>query len=48
MWHLMKDIAYNKSRKRPAEEPEEAEAPRIHDTIMNEENQEEDRDFEEP
>ena len=29
---------YNKSRKRPAEEPEEteAEAPRIHVTIMNE------------
>ena len=33
------DTAYNKSRKRPAEEPEEAgaEAPRIHDTAMNEE-----------
>ena len=30
------DTAYNKSRKRPAEEPEEAEAPRIHDTTMNE------------
>ena len=29
------DIAYNKSRKRLAEEPEEAEAPRIHDTTMN-------------
>ena len=28
--------AYNKSRKRPAEEPEESEAPRIHDTTMNE------------
>ena len=44
------DIAYNKSRKRPAEEPEEAkaEAPRIHDTTMNEETQEEDQDFEEP
>ena len=38
------DTAYNKSRKRPAEEPEEVEAevPRIHDTIMNEEAQEED------
>ena len=36
------DITYNKSRKRPAEEPEEAEAPRIHDTTMNEESQEED------
>ena len=39
---------YNKSRKRPAEEPEEAEAPRIHDTTMNEETQEEDQEFEEP
>ena len=40
------DTAYNKSRKRAAEEPEEAEAevPRIHDTTMNEE----DRDFKEP
>ena len=38
------DTAYNKSRKIPAEEPEEveAEAPRIHDTTMNEEAQEED------
>ena len=42
------DIAYNKSKKRPAEELEEAKAPRIHDTIMNEETQEEDREFEEP
>ena len=44
------DTAYNKSRKRPAEEPKEveAEAPRIHDTTMNEEAQEEDQDFEEP
>ena len=33
------DTAYNKSKKRPAEEPEEAEAPRIHDTTMNEETQ---------
>ena len=31
------DSAYNKSKKRPAEEPEETEAPRIHDTTMNEE-----------
>ena len=30
------DTAYNKSRKRPAEEPEEIEAPIIHDTTMNE------------
>ena len=44
------DTTYNKSRKIPAEEPEEAEAeePRIHDTTMNEETQEEDREFEEP
>ena len=40
--------AYNKSRKIPAEEPEEVEAPIIHDTTMNEETQEEDREFEEP
>ena len=42
--------AYNKSRKKPAEEPEEAEAevPRIHDTIMDEEAQEEDQEFKEP
>ena len=33
------DSAYNKSRKRPAEETE---VPRIHDTTMNEEIQEED------
>ena len=41
------DTAYNKSRKRPAEELEEAkaEAPKIHDTTMNEEAQEEDREF---
>ena len=43
-----KDSAYKKSRKRPAEEPEETEAPKIHDTTMNEENQEEDREIEEP
>ena len=42
------DLAYNKSRKRPIEEPEEIEAPRIHDTTMNEEYQEEDREIEEP
>ena len=41
------DTTYNKSRKRPAEEPEESESPRIHDTTMNEEIQEEDREFEE-
>ena len=42
------DTTYNKSRKKPNEEPEEAEAPRIHDTTMNEEIQEEDRELEEP
>ena len=42
------DSAYNKSIKRPIEDLEEAEAPKIHDTTMNEETQEEDRDFEEP
>ena len=42
------DTSYKKYRKKPTEELEEAEAPRIHDTIMNEENQEEDREFEEP
>ena len=44
------DTTYNKSRKRPTEEPKEAEAeaPRIHDTTMNKEVQEEDQDFEEP
>ena len=37
------DTTYNKSTKRLAEEPEEAEveAPRIHDTTMNEEAQQE-------
>ena len=39
--------SYNKSKKRPAEEPEEVEAPRVHDTTMNKEDQEEDRDFKE-
>ena len=29
------DTAYNKSRKKPAKESEEAKAPRIHDTTMN-------------
>ena len=44
------DTTYNKSRKRPAEKPEKAEVepPRIHDTTMNEEAQEEDQEFEEP
>ena len=42
------DTACNKSRKKPAEEFEEAKAPKVHDTTMNEEAQEEDREFEEP
>ena len=42
------DSTYNKSRKRPAEKPKETEAPRIHDTTMKEEIQEEDRELEEP
>ena len=42
------DSAYNKSRKKPAEVPKESEAPIIHDTTMNEEIQEEDREFERP
>ena len=48
MWLLMKtQLTTNLER---AEEPKEAEAeaPRIHDTIMNEEAQEEDWEFEEP
>ena len=42
------DSSYKKSRKRPVEEPEETEAPRIHDTTMTEEYQEEYREIEEP
>ena len=42
------DLCYNKSIKRPAEEHEETKAPRIHDTTMNEETQEEDLEMEEP
>ena len=41
------DSAYNKSIKRPTEELEEIEAPRIHDTTINEEIQEEYRELEE-
>ena len=39
------DSSYNKSRKRPTEEPEEIESPIIHDTTMSEEYQEEDREI---
>ena len=42
------DSAYIKSKKRPAEEPEETRAPIINDTTMNEEIQEEDRELGEP
>ena len=42
------DSTYIKSKKRPAEELEEIRAPRIHDTTMNKETQEEDRELEEP
>ena len=42
------DLSYNKSRKRPAEEPEKKEGLGIHDTTMNKETQEEDWEFEEP
>ena len=40
------DSAYIRSRKRPTEEHEETRTPRIQDTTMNEEAQEEDREFE--
>ena len=36
------DSTYNKSRKRPVEDYEETEVPRIQDTTMNDENQDED------
>ena len=36
------DLVYNKSRKRPDKDHEEIKAPKIHDTTMNEETQEED------
>ena len=42
------DSSYNKSRKRPAKEPEETKVPRIKDTTMNDATQEEDREIEEP
>ena len=42
------DSSYIKSRKKPAEQREETEAPKIHDATMNEEIQEEDRELEEP
>ena len=41
------DSTYNKYRKRPAEEPKETEAPKIHDITMNEEIQVEDQELEE-
>ena len=42
------DSSYNKSRKRPVEDSEEIEVPRIQDTTMNDENQDQDREIEEP
>ena len=42
------DSSYNKSRKRPVEDFEETEVPRIQDTTMNDANQDEDREIEEP
>ena len=41
------DSAYNKYIKRPAKDPKETEAPEIHDTTMNKEIQDEDRELEE-
>ena len=43
-----KDLAYINSKRKPVEETEEEKTPRIHDTTMNEETQEEDREYEEP
>ena len=42
------DTGYKKSRKRPVEDTEEAKPPRIHETTMNKEIQEEDQELEEP
>ena len=42
------DSTYNKSRKRPNEDSEETEVPRIQDTTMNDANKDEDRGIEEP
>ena len=42
------DSAYNKSRKKHAEDPEEPEAARVQDTTMNDAYQDEDREIEEP
>ena len=42
------DSAYNKSRKRPVEDSEETDVPRIQNTTMNDTNQDEDREIEEP
>ena len=41
------DSTYNKSIKKPAEEHEETEVPRIQDTTMNDANQDEDQEIEE-
>ena len=44
----MKTQLTTNPRNKPAKVPEESEAPKIHDKTMNEEIQEEDREFEEP
>ena len=43
-----KDLAYNKSRKRPVEDPKETEVPRIQDTTMYDATQEEYQEIKEP
>ena len=44
----MKTHLTTNPKTKPTKESEEAEAPRVHDTTMNKEAQEEDREFEEP
>ena len=40
------DSAYNKSRKRPIEDPEETKVPKIQDTTMNDATQKENQEIE--
>ena len=42
------DLAYNKSRKKPVEDPKELEVTRIQDTTMNDATQEEYREIKKP
>ena len=44
----MKTHLTTNPEKRPVEDSEETEVPRIQDTTMNDENQDEDREIEEP